>query len=103
VNILIKQKVIIPMGTNCVPILVDFYLYSYEANFIPGILKKHEKKLVRSLYFTLCYSGGVLSLYKFGDFVDCTYPIDLEIKDTQIQLGLLHTLTYALKNTVSAG
>jgi hypothetical protein len=86
------------MGTNCVPILVD-----YEANFIPGILKKHEKKVVRSLYFTLCYTGDVLSLYKFGDFVDCTYPIDLEIKDTQIQLGLLHTLTYALKNIVSAG
>jgi hypothetical protein len=48
-------------------------------------------------------SGDVLSLYKFGDFVDCTYPIDLEIKDTQIQLGLLHTLTYALNNTGSAG
>jgi hypothetical protein len=54
------------MGTNCVPILVDFYLYSYEANFIQGLLKKHEQKLVRSFYFTLCYTGDVLSLYKFG-------------------------------------
>ena len=54
------------MGTHCVPILVDFYLYSYEANFIQGLLKKHEQKLVRSFYFTLCYTGDVLSLYKFG-------------------------------------
>ena len=91
------------MGINCVPILVDFYLYSYEANFIQGLHKKREQKLVRSFYFTLCYTGDVLSLYKFGDVVDCINPIDLEIKDTQIQLGLLHTLTYALKNTVSAG
>jgi len=91
------------MDTNCVPILVDFYFYSYKADFIQGLLKKHENKLVRSFYFTLCYTGDDLSLYKFGDLVDHIYPIDLEIKDTQIQLGLLHTMTYTLKNTVNAG
>jgi hypothetical protein len=35
--------------------------------------------------------------------VDRIYPIDLEIKDIQIQLGLFHTLTYTLNNTMSAG
>ena len=68
-----------------------------------GLLRKHENKLVRSFYFTLRYTGDVLSLYKLCDFVDHIYPIDLEIKDTQIQLGLLHTMTYTLKNTVNAG
>ena len=33
------------MGTNCAPLLVDWFLYSYEACFIQGLLKKNEKKL----------------------------------------------------------
>jgi hypothetical protein len=97
-----QQRVVIPLGTNCVPLLVEFYPFSYEADFIQGLLKKHEKKLVRSYYVTLCYIGDVLSLYKFGDCVDHIYPIELQIKDTQTQLDILHTLTYTLKNTVSA-
>ena len=41
--------------------------------------------------------------HKFGGFVDHICPIEFEINDTQIQLGLLHTITYTLKNTVSVG
>ena len=37
------QTVGIPMGTNCVPLLADLLLYSYEADFIQGFLKKSEK------------------------------------------------------------
>jgi hypothetical protein len=40
-----QQTVGIPMGTNCAPLLVDLLLYSYEADFIQGLLKKNEKKL----------------------------------------------------------
>ena len=48
---------------------------------------------------------SVLSLNnsRLGDFVDRIYPIELEIKDTQIQIGLLHTLTYTSKLTVRGG
>ena len=31
------------MGTNGAPLLVDLFLYSYEADFIQWILKKTEK------------------------------------------------------------
>ena len=74
----------IPMGTNCVPLLADLFLYSYEAYFIQGLLKKNEKKLARSFKFTFSYIDDVLSLNnsRFGDFVDRIYPIELEIKDT---------------------
>jgi hypothetical protein len=40
-----QQTVGIPMGTNCAPLLADLFLYSYEADFIHGLLKKNEKKL----------------------------------------------------------
>ena len=31
-----QQTVGIPMGTNCVPLLADLFLYSYEADFTQG-------------------------------------------------------------------
>ena len=60
------------------------FLYSYESDFIHGLLKKYEKKLARSFNFTFLYVDDVLSLNNssFGDFADRIYPIELEIKDT---------------------
>ena len=77
-----QQTVGIPMGTNCAPLLAELFLYSYEADFIQGLLKKNEKKL--AFNFTFRYIDDVLSLnnFRFGDFVDRIYPIELEIKDT---------------------
>ena len=40
-----QQTVGILKGTNCVPLLVNLFLYLYEADFIQGLLKKNEKKL----------------------------------------------------------
>jgi hypothetical protein len=59
------------------------FLYSHEADFIQGFLKKSEKKLARTFNFTFRYIDDVLSLNnsRFGDFVDRIYPIELEIKD----------------------
>ena len=61
------------------------FLYSYEADFIQGLLKKNGKKLARSFNFTFRYIAYVLSLNnsRFGDFVDRIYPIELEIKGTR--------------------
>ena len=54
------------------PLLADVFLYSYEADFIQGLLKKNEKKQTRSFNFTFRYIDDVLSLNnsRFGDFVD---------------------------------
>ena len=60
------------------------FLYSYEAEFIQGFLKKNERKLAIFFNLTFRYIDDVLSLNncKFGDFVDHIYPMELEIKDT---------------------
>jgi uncharacterized protein (DUF1697 family) len=72
------------MGTDYAPLLTDLVLYSYEADFIQGLLKKNEKKLTRSFNFTFRYIDDILLLNnsRFRDFVDRSYPIELEIKDT---------------------
>ena len=79
-----QQIVGIPMGSNCVPPLADVFLYLHEADIIHGLLKKNEKKLVRSFNFTFRYIDDVLSLNTstFVDFADRIHPIELEIKDT---------------------
>ena len=47
------------------------------------LLKKNEKKPARSFNLTFRYIDDVLSLnnFRFGDFVDLIYPIELELKD----------------------
>ena len=60
-----QQTVGIPMGTNCAPLHDDLFLYSYEADFIHGLLKKNEKKLARSFNFTFRYIDDVLSLNNY--------------------------------------
>ena len=48
-----------------------------------GFSRKTKRKLARSFNFTFRYIDDVLSLNnsRFGYFVDCIYPIELEIKD----------------------
>ena len=79
-----QQTIGIPMGTNCAPLLADLFLYSYEADFIQGLLQKKEKKLTQSFNYSFRYIDDVLSLNncRFIDYVHLMYPNELEIKDT---------------------
>ena len=69
-------------GTNCPPLLADLFLSSYKADVIHGHLKKNEKKLARSFYFTFCYMDDVLSLNNSGLMILLTASIPLTLKDT---------------------
>jgi hypothetical protein len=40
-----QQSVGIPMSCKCVPLLADFFLYSYEAEFVEKLLQDNNKKL----------------------------------------------------------
>jgi hypothetical protein len=79
-----QQTVGIPMGENRAPLLADLFLFSYEANFIQGLLKKNKKKLARSFNFKFRCMDDALSLNnsRFGEFINWIYPIKLEVKDT---------------------
>ena len=54
------KTIAISIGTNFAPLLVDLFLYSYEADAIHEIHKKNEKKLTRSFNFTFHYRDGIL-------------------------------------------
>ena len=80
-DVFIQQTVGIPIDTSSPPLLADLFLYSYEADFVQGLLKENEKKLARSFNVKVRYIDDVFSLnnYRFGDFVDHIYPIEIEI------------------------
>jgi len=60
------------------------FLYSYEAEFIQGLLQKKQKKLAQCFDFSFRYIDDVLSLnnHQFKDYLHLIYPTELEIKDT---------------------
>jgi hypothetical protein len=98
------------MGTNCASVFADLFLYSYEADFMQGLLKKNgnEKKLALSFDFTFRDIDDVLTLNnsRGGDFVDRIYiyiAFSFKLRIPQIQIGLLHTLTYSSKLTLRDG
>jgi hypothetical protein len=73
------------LWVNYAPLLADLFLYSYEANFIRGLLKKNEDKLSGYFKFTFLNMDDVLSLNNsmLGDFVDRIYHIEFEVKDNK--------------------
>ena len=48
------------IGINCAPLFTGLFLYSYEALFIQGLLKKKKKKLAQTFNFTFCIIDDVL-------------------------------------------
>ena len=71
-GLVFQQVVGIPMGTNCALLLADLFLYSYEADFIQGLIKSDKRHLAKSFNFTFRYIDDVISLNnpKFGDFIN---------------------------------
>ena len=57
---LFRQMVGIPMGTNCVPLLADLFLYSFENEVLDKLLKE-ERKLARKFNLSYHYIDDLIS------------------------------------------
>ena len=81
---LFQQVVGIPMGTNCVPLLADLFLYSYESEFLQKLVKDKKIHEARACNFTYRYIDDVLSINnsRFAEFLPLIYPPELEVKET---------------------
>ena len=78
-----QQRVGIPMGTKCAPLLADIFLYSYEVEFIQS-LSSMGKKLLASRFNLTYRIDDVLSKNnpEFENDLGQMFPAELEIKDT---------------------
>jgi len=50
------------MGINCIPLLADLFLHSYEAEFVQDLFRKGGNKLAKSFNYTFRYIDDVLLL-----------------------------------------
>jgi hypothetical protein len=75
-NKIFQQTVGIPMGTNCAPLLLDLFLYSYEAESIQNLPHEKNKPLAVAFNSTIRYIEDVLSINndQFHSYVDSIYP-----------------------------
>ena len=83
-GLLFQQVVGIPMGTNCVPLLADLFLYSYESKFLQKLVKDKKINEARAFNFTYRYIEDVLSINnsRFAEFLPLIYPPELEVTET---------------------
>ena len=81
---LFRQMVGIPMGTNCVPLLADLFLYCYENEFSDKLIKKGRKKLARKFNLSYRYIDYLISFNnkRFKEFISDIYPKELIISET---------------------
>ena len=49
------------MGTNCVPLLADLFLYSYENEFLDKLIKEGRRKLARKFSLSYRYIDDLIS------------------------------------------
>ena len=71
-----QQTVVIPIGTNCAPLLADIFLYSYEKEFIQSLLSRGKKEWASRFNFTYRYIDDVLSINnsEFENYLGQMYP-----------------------------
>jgi hypothetical protein len=79
---LFQQVVVIPIGTNCAPLLADLFLYSYELEFLQNLVKDKKIHEARAFNFTYRYIDDILSINysRFAEFLPLIYPPELEVK-----------------------
>ena len=76
---LFRQVVGIPVGTNCVPLLADLFLYSYENEFLDSVIRSGHRRPSRSLNLYYGYIDDLI-VCKFLDHLKEIYPAQLTVE-----------------------
>ena len=72
-NILYRQVIGIPMGTNCAPLVADLFLYYYERNFMLSLDKQSQADVISAFNDTSRYLDDIFNID--NPFFDNMVPI----------------------------
>ena len=59
---LFRQFVGIPMGTNCAPLVTDFFLFCYEGDFMMSLSEEKQSEVIEALSLTSRYLDDLLNI-----------------------------------------
>ena len=76
---LYRQIVGIPMGTNCVPLVADLFLFCYERDFMMSLSDDKQADVIDAFNTTSRYLDDILNINNvyFDNMVSQTYPSEL--------------------------
>ena len=80
-----RQKLGIPMGTNCAPYLANLFLYAYEEAYISNMIQKGESSLVKSLNSIYRYQDDCIVFNDSGVFnkvYEHIYTVEMKLEKT---------------------
>jgi hypothetical protein len=77
-----QQTIGILMGTDCAPLLSDFFLQFYETDlsFRQSLHKNKDRKLAQSFTSSFRYIYTVLSLNNIDSVIICISSIQMNLK-----------------------
>ena len=78
---LYRQNVGIPMGTNCVPLVADLFLFCYERDFMKSLTKEKRYDLIDAFNPTSRCIDDLLNIgnIHFEHMVHRIYPAELQL------------------------
>ena len=80
---LYRQIVGIPMGTNCAPLVADFFLFCYERDLMLSLSDNNQTDIIEAFYSTSRYLDDLLNIDNlyFEQMVDQIYPTELRLNN----------------------
>ena len=83
---LYRQIVGIPMGTNCVPLVADLFLYCYERDFMDSLNHDNQADVIEAFNSTSRYLDDLLNIDNpyFEGMVNQIYPPELQLNKANI-------------------
>ena len=78
---LYRQIVGIPMGTNCVPLVADLFLFCYERDFMKDLSSDNQADVIKAFNSTSRYLDDLLNIDSpyFEGMVNQIYPSELQL------------------------
>ena len=104
---LFRQEVGIPKGTNCAPLVADFFLFCYERDFMMSLSDDKQADVIDAFNTTSRYSDNILNINNvyFDNMVSQIYPSELQLNkattsDTTAAFWDLHlSISYDIVST----
>ena len=94
---LYRQIVGIPMGTNCVPLVVDVFLFCYERDFMLSLSDDNQSEVIKAFNSTFRYLDDLLNIDNtfYDSMVNHIYPSEVQlnkayVSDTEASFLDLH-------------
>ena len=96
-NKVFRQRIGIPMGTDCGPLLANLFLFYYEYNYMKSLLKNNFL-LARKFNNTARYIDDLLTLNNtdFSKEMPNIYPIELILKKTTESVDMVSYLDVSI-------